>query len=907
MPQIPAPLNLDPRKVEDDFTYLLDAFREVLTELGSGDVAQSLPWVSTADKNGPRLDDARATRAVSLALRMATLAEENAQAQHRRRLQADLGPAALSGTWGRILSDLTAAGHSPEDIAATLGRVAVQPVLTAHPTEAKRATVLDQHRELYLLLVARENQMWTPAEREEIREQVKAVIERLWRTGDVFLERPQVSDELRNVLHYLVNVFPTTIPYLDAALDHAWEAAGLPHDVLAGAERPSLTFGTWIGGDRDGHPFVTAEVTARTLTTLRDAAIELVDGALERLAGRLSLSALVQPAPDGLTARIGELVGELGDESSEAALGRNPEEPWRQFLNLLRSRLAEASTDAGSAAADLLADLERLETWLGDVGADRLARIDVAPVSELVRTFRFHLAVLDIRQNSRFHDLAISQLLVAAGIDDGDTYPDWDEARRRTLLDAELASPRPLTPPGADVGPEATAVIEAYGVLAEEITRHGSDGLGSLIVSMTRSTSDLLAVYLLAKEGGLLMRTDDEVRCALPVVPLFETIDDLAASPGILSEFLDHPITVATLDAHRRNGRRLQQVMVGYSDSNKDGGIAASLWGLYRGQETLARVGAERDIDIEFFHGRGGTISRGAGPTHRFMRALPPGSVQGPIRITEQGETISQKYANRITAEHHLELLLAGTAAATMRGAAGDGPGHPLEPTMDALAASSRDAYTGLLEADGFMSFFRTATPIDILEQSSIGSRPARRTGQATIADLRAIPWVFSWSQSRYLLSGWFGLGTALRCLAERDPDAYAALRSAVFDWAPLHYLISNAATSVATADTGIMSWYAELVEERSVGERFLGAITEEWTRTSEMLEDIYGGPLDLRRRNIARTVELRTPALRPLHRRQIELLSAWRAAGSPTGDHRALTELLATVNAIASGLGSTG
>ena len=237
----------------------------------------------------------------------------------------------------------------------------------------------------------------------------------------------------------------------------------------------------------------------------------------------------------------------------------------------------------------------------------------------------------------------------------------------------------------------------------------------------------------------------------------------------------------------------------------------------------------------------------------------------------------------------------------------GDRAEHELEPTMDDLAAASRDAYVGLLATDGFMSFFRTATPIDVIERSSIGSRPARRTGQATIADLRAIPWVFAWSQSRYLLSGWFGLGTALRGLAERDPETYDAVRSSAFDWAPLHYLISNAATSVATADPEIMAWYAELVEDRSVGERLLATITDEWNRTSEVLEEIYGGTLDLRRPNIERTLQLRTPALRPLHRRQIELLASWRAAGSPTEDHRGLTELLATVNAIASGLGSTG
>ena len=421
---------------------------------------------------------------------------------------------------------------------------------------------------------------------------------------------------------------------------------------------------------------------------------------------------------------------------------------------------------------------------------------------------------------------------------------------------------------------------------------------------MTRNVSDLLAVYVLAKEAGLLMVDDPGPRCLLPVVPLFETIDDLAASPQILGEFLRSPITRRTLEAQTSGGATpSQQVMIGYSDSNKDGGILASQWGLYRAQEALASVAESAGVAIRFFHGRGGTISRGAGPTHRFLRALPPGSMSGALRLTEQGETVAQKYANVITAERHLELLLAGAAGAAIGTHATRDTPHDLEPIMDQLAAASRAAYGQLLQGDRFVEFFRQATPVDVIERSSIGSRPARRTGRATIADLRAIPWVFAWSQSRYYLSGWYGLGSALEDLRDGDRDQYARLVSCVFDWPPLHYVISNAATSIATSDPDVMRIYAGLVDDPVLRSNFLDPILEERQRTMAMLEEIYGGALRDRRPNISRTLELRAPALRLLHERQVRLIRDWRS----DQDDQILSELIETVNAIAGGLGSTG
>lgn len=905
MPQIPAPLNLEPTKADEDFTFLLDAFREVLGELGSADIAAALPWGSDPGRV-EGINQRLFSQAMSIALRLRGLADENAQAQFRRQQATERGMSAASGLWGRVLADLVVAGHDGASIADALAEIRVEPVLTAHPTEAKRATVLEQHRELYLLLVARENRMWTPHEREAIRSRIKAELERLWLTGDIFLERPDVSDELRNVVHYLTEVFPSVVPALDTELRNAWIDTGLDPELLDPALLPKVSFGTWVGGDRDGHPFVTAEVTRTTFAELHRRALARADSDLSRLAQKLSISDLRRDPPAAMLSWIEERAGQLGDPG-QAAVERNPGEPWRQSANLIRAALPEPCSDAPYAtSADAIADLEQLAGWLGEVGADRLVRHDVEPVIANLRTFGFHLATLDIRQNSRFHDLAVAQLLAAAGIEDGESFPEWSEERRRDLLRRELVSPRPLAGSDAELGAEAEAVLACYRTLRTEIDQWGTEGVGGLIVSMTRDLSDLLVVYLLAKEAGLLVSELGARRCLMPVVPLFETIDDLEASPEILGSFLDEPITQATLRAIAGpSGTPTQQVMVGYSDSNKDGGIFASLWGLYRAEERLTTVGAERETALAFFHGRGGTISRGAGPTHRFLRALPPGSMSGVIRLTEQGETISQKYANRITAAHNLELLLAGAAAAAIP--TRKPPQTRLEPVMDRLAETSRDAYAGLLRTEGFIDFFRQITPIDVIESSHIGSRPSRRTGEPSIADLRAIPWVFAWSQSRFLLSGWYGLGSALYWLRQNAQAEYTDLLSHVFEWPPLHYIISNAATSIATTDESVMDLYAELVGDDDLCARFIEPIKAERERTIDILEEIYGGPLAVRRPNISRVLECRRDALLPLHQRQVELIGAWRSEETKTLKADLLTDLLVTVNAIASGLGSTG
>lgn len=910
-------------KISRDLDFIMTCFGEVLREQGEQATAARLPWLAAADVPIDGDCPERLPQAYSTAFTLLNMIEENAYAQNHRQLAAAGQLADRSGSWENTFRKLLAAGHDPADIAAALPGVRVEPVLTAHPTQAKRRTILEHHRELYLLLVQRENQMWTPGEQADIREQIKAVLERLWRSGEIHIERPDVASEVRNVLHYLRNVFPSVLPLLVRRLREAWRDSGLDPALLDQRYPllPRLQFGSWVGGDRDGHPFVTGEITGQTLEQLRGLALDLIREHLARLGARLSLSDRLQaPGP-----ALHERLAVLGDGGGAGGIvsPRNPDEPWRQFVNgMLAALPGPAGAPAGAnrptygQASELLADLALLRADLHELAADRLARAEVDTASEVVRTFGFHGASLDIRQNSRFHDLAMGQLMAAAGFTDTG-FSDWPEERRLAFLADELASPRPFVRADTAVGAEARAMLDAHGVAARHIDAFGGDGLGALIVSMTRSVSDLLAVYLLAREGGLLARDDNGPWCRLPVVPLFETIEDLRKAPAILRDFLAHPLTRRSLAVRARergDAEPRQQVMIGYSDSNKDGGLLASFWSLYRAQLELARVGRDAGVRIRFFHGRGGTISRGAGPAHRFLDALPPGSVGGDLRLTEQGETIAQKYANRITAAHNLELLGAGAVRRTLLDAAdesGEAEGA-MVAIMDRLATASRRAYRALVDADGFVDFFSQATPIDVIEQSRIGSRPARRTGGRTLPDLRAIPWVFAWSQSRFYLSGWYGVGSALAALRQEDPAAFAELAEAICGrhWPPLVYALGNASTSILTADAELMRAYAGLVEDEALRARFMGPILDEFAITRQALEELQCGALEALRPTLTRSIEMRSPALRVLHHQQIRLIFQWRRAqrdGDEAGAEALLPRLLLLVNAIASGLGTTG
>ncbi len=910
-------------KIEKDLSFLMGCLQEVLIELGEKDVAACLPWIGSGDAKCKGFE-----QAYSIAFQLLNMVEESAATRTRRLREIAGGLEDEPGLWGQQLKRLQVAGKTADEIAASLHEVRIEPVLTAHPTEAKRAAVLEQHRAIYALLTAMENDQLTPSQRTALRDEIKVVLERLWRTGEILLEKPDVATERRGVGFYLRNVFPPALAGLDQRLHQAWRAAGMDPALLENPEAwPKLRFGTWVGGDRDGHPLVTAQVTADSLRELRLSALLVLRSQLEELAAKLPLSSNFQEPPAALDRTLVQLWSENPD-LSEVLARQHSDEPWRQFVLLLQAKLPiEAGpgedfelTENGlhyKSPLELDEHLEQLSESLYAVGAGRLADTAVLPVRRTLDVFGFHLAALDIRQNSRFHDLAMDQLLAASGVADA-AFSTWDEEKRLAFLNAELLSPRPfLGAEGGVAGEQAEAVRSCYEVLRAHIRRHGREGVGSLIVSMTKRLSDLLVVYILAREAGLVRWTAEGLVSELPVVPLFETLDDLECGPAIVKAFLEHPVTVRSLAFQqserlqvlsRRQSRPVQQVMIGYSDSNKDCGIFASQWALHQSQAELAETGRAAGVKIRFFHGRGGTISRGAGPTHRFLDALPAGSVQGDLRLTEQGETIPQKYANLVSAVYNLELLQAGVAGVSLF-APGADKDEGFHETCGFLSAASRDAYTALISHEDFMTYYAQATPIDALETSRIGSRPARRTGQRTLADLRAIPWVFSWNQSRHYLPGWYGVGTALEALAGQRPEAFETLRRTLKSSPFLYYVLTNVETNLASADREMIQLYAALVAEDDVRAALEGMILAEFDRTKKMMAEVFGGTLEQRRPRMLKTLALRDAALRSLHVHQTGVLRRWRAAKveNPGEADRLLPDVLLSVNAIASGLRTTG
>lgn len=922
-------LGLGFSKVDRDLFFLLDCFEEVLEECGEKNLTKFMPWKSVLDPSSVTRFPERVGQVYSLAFQLLNMVEENASAQTRRLRESTLGLFEEPGLWGHELQEAKDDKIQESQILSVLQQVRVEPVLTAHPTEAKRSSVLEQHRAIYQLLVKRENSMWTPYEQELIKEEIKAALERLWRTGEILIRKPEVSEERRNVIHYLKNVFPHVIPMLDRRMEQAWDKVGFSKEAIRDWKNlPVIQFGTWVGGDRDGHPFVSDQVTSSTFKDLRLNALHVLYQHMDQMIERLSLSHFIQKPTLEMTSVMTRLSEELGERASRL-LGSYPEEPWRQFALLIQAKLPlERGTGdrlqilerEGSYTHpdQMKEDVRALYRSLVEIGAERIADSEVRPLIRLIQVFGFHSAVLDIRQNSQFHDIALSQLMDAAGLN-GKGFLTWNEEKRLQFLNQELKSPRPFTHGETSIGKEADAVLSCYRVLADQIKNYGYDGIGALIISMTKRLSDLLVVYVLAREGGLTIFTDEGIVCKIPVVPLFETVDDLRASPLMVRKFLAHPVTQRSLKTQyeiesQKLGRKRplpsQQIMIGYSDSNKESGILAAQWELHRAQKAISHEGKKAKVQIRFFHGRGGTISRGAGPTHWFLESLPAHSIEGDFRVTEQGETIAQKYANLITATHNLELLLAGSTSQTVRHRFRKEKNFGLEKTLNHLCVKSRDRFRELLDHDGFMTFYAQATPIDALEQSSIGSRPSRRTGSRTLGDLRAIPWVFSWNQSRFYVPGWYGVGSALKDIHDHQIDVFQHLARDVRQWPFLNYLLTNVETSLYSADPEIMNAYADLVKEDRLKRHFMKSITDEYLTTQDMLEKVFGKTFSGRRPRMAKTLKLRADALKLLHYQQIILLDRWRSSIQEKDEdsaRRTLPQILLSINAIASGLGTTG
>ncbi|HKL02871.1 MAG TPA: phosphoenolpyruvate carboxylase [Cryomorphaceae bacterium] len=896
------------------FNDLLVAFRQSLEENGENNMAAQIPFVGEKNEYRGETFEKEHIQLFSIVAHLLNMVEVKAAVDERRsKEKSDMR--GVEGLFAGNIKKLLERGFTESEVLKVLPSLRVEPVLTAHPTEAKRATVLEHHREVFLDFKTLLESSLSLAERKSTEARLRRGLYKLWHTGEIFIEKPDVASERRNVLHYFSEVFPDVVPSLDRRLKYAFEANGLDAEKLMESENfPRYRFGDWVGGDRDGHPFVTAEITRETLMLFRLYAFVVIRRKLLYLIKSLSFKLKMEDAPDFLRNRVDELAGETSTEIIE----RNKGEAFRQFLGFMLDKLP-LNTERGHSTTlrenpkdyrrreSLINDLKVLQKALLVYGAKSVANEDVHDVIRHLETFGFHLAEVDIRQNSVFHEKAISQLLNEADMA-GDAFLNSEFAEREKFMSEELKTLRPFSALNQNTGAESKAVREVYTVLENFIHLNGSRGLGSLIVSMTRHVSDLLAVYILSREAGLLVKEEEGIVCRLPVVPLFETIDDLLVAPEILDAFLLHPITRNTIAYQKRireDAYPVQQVMVGYSDSNKDGGIVASQWGLHRGQQELAEIGEKHGVTIRFFHGKGGSISRGGGPTEDFINALPPNTLKGDIRLTEQGESIEQKYANRVNAVYNLELLMAGTMHKTLISSRVKDSRHPMSETIAWMADESRRVYVELIETENFMEFYRQATPIDAIESGRIGSRPSRRTGAKSLSDLRAIPWVFSWSQCRYNMTSWYGLGSTMEKMKREKPQAYDEVKKAAKEDYFVYYLMRIIATGISFSDKAIMEDYAGLVENADVREKFLDKFQSERRKTLQILSELFDTTEEDEMFNLD---PKRKMLLEPLHRKQIDLLKTWRAQGEKgEGDEELLLTLLLTINAISGVMGYTG
>jgi phosphoenolpyruvate carboxylase len=819
------------------------------------------------------LDDTLAfVRGFMLFSMLANLAED------RRGLAAEPGADVASA-----LKRLADQGVGRSEVLELLERALVVPVLTAHPTEVRRKSIIDHRNRVAALMKLRDAGLEETPEGELVEEAIHRQISLLWQTRPLRRERLYVADEVESALAYLRDVFLPVIPALQAR----WERA-------LGARPPSfLKAGSWIGGDRDGNPNVNADSLRFALRHSAEAAIGDYLEQLHQLGAELSLSSELTPISPALDA----LAASAGDRGSTRT-----DEPFRRAISGIYARLAATYEalfgeepprpaavpgEAYVAPEALLADLNILVEALAPEGDGQLERLIRA-----VETFGFHLATLDLRQNSDVHERVVAELLATARVEAD--YGALSEPGRVAILRRELASPRPLASPFATYSDETRSELAIARAAAEAHARYGPAAITHYIISKTDSLSDLLEVNILLKEVGL-YRPGEEADTRIMAVPLFETIGDLEHAPAIMAEYLGLPEVARAVAA-----RGHQEVMVGYSDSNKDGGYLTSVWSLHQASRALSDVFEKAGAAMQLFHGRGGAVGRGGGSSFAAIRAQPRGTVQGRIRITEQGEVIAAKYGTVESAAINLEAMTAATLLASLEVRSARRRGL-FYGAMDEISKTAFASYRGLVyETEGFRTFFRQMTPIAEIADLKLGSRPASRTKSDLIEDLRAIPWVFSWSQARVMLPGWYGAGHALAAYPDKG-----LIRDMVEAWPFFRTTLDNLEMVLAKSDMGLAAHYADLVEDKAMAAAIFGRIKDGWELTRDALLEATGQTRLLEKNPaLDESIRLRLPYIEPLNHLQIELLKRHRAGED---DPRIGEGIQLSINAIATALRNSG
>ena len=789
------------------------------------------------------------------------------------------------------LDRLAGEGIDRAQVMALLDHALIAPVLTAHPTEVRRKSMIDHRNRIAALMRLRDTGAAETADGDNVEEAILRQIALLWQTRVLRRERLYVTDEVEIALSYLRDVFLPALP----ALYQRWDRA-------LGTRVPSfLRPGSWIGGDRDGNPFVTADSLKTALAKASEAVLGHYLDAVHALGAELSISTNLAPADDAVTA--------LAENSGDTAESRS-DEPYRRALSGIYARLAATHLALtgkpaprpgplhGERYADpqaFRADLVTIARGLRDGGGGALSSGGaLGRLIRAVETFGFHLATLDLRQNSAVHERVVAELLKVAGVEAD--YLALSEAQRVTLLRHELSNARPLASTFATYSDETVSELAILRAAAEAHAKYGPACIVQHVVSMAQSVSDLLELNILLKEAGL-YRPGTQPEAAVMAVPLFETIGDLEAAPGIMAEWFALPEVRGITAA-----RGYQEVMIGYSDSNKDGGYLTSTWSLSKASTALKKVFADSNIGLQLFHGRGGAVGRGGGSAFAAIRAQPPGTVQGRIRITEQGEVIAGKYGTRDSAITNLEAMTAATLLASLEpDALSPADSDRFATAMDTLSTSAFTAYRSLVYGtEGFRTFFRQMTPIAEISGLKIGSRPASRTKSDRIEDLRAIPWVFSWAQARVMLPGWYGVGQALTDFADKG-----LLREMAQGWPFFAATLANMEQVIAKSDMRIAARYATLVEDRALAEAIFPRIEASWKRAHDGLLEVTGQThLLAAHPALDASIRLRLPYIEPLNLLQIELIKRRRAGDE---DSRIGEGILLSINAIATALRNSG
>jgi phosphoenolpyruvate carboxylase len=845
-------------------------------------------------------------RAFSYFSHLANIAEDRHHVRRREvhERQGHLAEGSLAMAFERLAeADIRAA-----DIARTLQHAYISPVLTAHPTEVQRKSILDAERAI-AELVEQRDRLNTERERIENEALMRARVTQLWQTRMLRTAKLTVADEIENALSYYQSTFLRQIPRLYREVEH----------LLPGHEVASFfRMGNWIGGDRDGNPYVTEATLQMALRRQSETVLRFYLTEAHLLGSELSMSALLAHITPAMQA-----LAERSPDRNEHRL----DEPYRRALTGIYARLAAtlhdltgtealrhavAPQDPYLNAGEFLADLRVIEGSLRSHHAGALIGPRLAPLMRAVQVFGFHLATVDLRQSSDKHEAVVAELLKAAKIE-----PDYSalaEEHKRTLLVRLLDDARPLRVRAAQYSEHAQGELAIFETAGRMLQRFGRDALRHYIISHTEDVSDLLEVLLLMKETGLMRgELHEHAVTDLIVVPLFETIGDLRNAAPIMRAFYELPGIVGMMKASGAE----QDIMLGYSDSNKDGGIFTSNWELYRAEialvELFGALGREHGLTLRLFHGRGGTVGRGGGPSYQAILAQPPGTVNGQIRLTEQGEVIASKYAHPEIGLRNLETLVAATLEATLLHPTKSAPKAFLE-AADAISAASYEAYRKLVYGTpGFTEYFFSATPIREIAELNIGSRPASRKATRAIEDLRAIPWSFSWGQCRVALPGWCGFGSAIDAYlgkeAKQRKERLALLQKMHKQWPFFRTLLSNLDMVLAKSDLGIAARYVELVEDKKLGQRIFKLVQAEWQRADDAVSLITGEKQRLASNpTLARSIEHRFPYLDPLNHLQVELMRRYRASrDNDPGMERVKRGIHISINGVAAGLRNTG